>query len=170
MGKRLVVCCDGTPQPTYCRAGVGTGRWGRARVECGVHSSHARHDDGTGGTSMGQGKTVLVVDDDPDVRSMVSLVLADEGYGVVEAGNGRDALEAVRRAAPDTILLDLQMPVMDGWAFVRECRADRRCDGVPIVVMSAGQRVGEAVKLGASDFLAKPFDLDVLLSKVASVL
>ncbi len=119
---------------------------------------------------MGQGKTVLVVDDDPDVRSMVSWVLADEGYSVVEAGNGRDALQAVRRAAPDTILLDLQMPVMDGWAFVRECRSDRRCDGVPIVVMSAGQRASEAARLGASDFLAKPFDLDVLLSKVAGVL
>ncbi|MDP8910395.1 MAG: response regulator [Chloroflexota bacterium] len=119
---------------------------------------------------MADDKVILVVDDDPDVRSMVSWALADEGYSVVEAGNGCEALNAVQRAAPDAILLDLQMPVMDGWAFVRECRADQLCDGVPIVVMSAGQRVGEAVKLGARDFVAKPFDVDVLLSKVASVL
>jgi DNA-binding response OmpR family regulator len=118
---------------------------------------------------MSEGKTVLVVDDDPDIRLMVSWALADEGYRVVEAGNGRDAFAAVQRDSPDAILLDLGMPVMDGWTFVRECRDARVCDGVPIVVMSAGHRAGEATRIGVADFLAKPFDVEVLLAKLASV-
>ena len=119
---------------------------------------------------MSHGKTVLVVDDDPDIRLMVSWALADEGFRVVEASNGRDALHAVRRDSPDAILLDLGMPVMDGWTFVRECRSARVCEGVPIVIMSAGHRAGEATKIGAADFLAKPFDLDVLVRKLDEVL
>ncbi len=119
---------------------------------------------------MAGDKRVLVVDDDRDIRQVVSWALEDEGYSVVEASNGREALEAVQRDAPKAILLDLGMPVMDGWTFVRECRDARVCDGVPIVVMSAGHRAGEATKIGAADFLAKPFDLDVLLAKLASLL
>ena len=79
----------------------------------------------------------------------------------------RPRLEVLQRDAPKAVLLDLGMPVMDGWTFLRECRACRVCDGVPIVVMSAGHRAAEATQLGASDFIAKPFDVDVLLAKLA---
>ena len=77
--------------------------------------------------------------------------------------------EVVRRSTPDVILLDLGMPVMDGWAFVRKCRADQVCNDVPITVMSAGHGASAARDLGATDFLAKPFDLDTLLGKVAAL-
>ena len=118
---------------------------------------------------MSEGKTVLVVDDDPDSRLMVSWALADEGYRVVEAGNVRDAFAAVQRDSPDAILLDLGMPVMDGWTFVREYRTGHVRDGVPIVIMSAGHRAGEATQLGASAFVTKPFDLTTLLGTLAAL-
>ena len=115
-----------------------------------------------------QTKTVLVVDDDPDIRLMVSWALEDEGYAVVQASNGRDAVEAVRREAPDTILLDLQMPVMDGWSLLRACQADPTCRDVPIVLMSARQRIAQAQGLGAAAFVTKPFDVGVLIGTLAA--
>ena len=120
--------------------------------------------------AMRQPRTILVVDDDPDIREVVSWMLEDEGYCVIGASNGREALAAVQRAAPDAILLDLNMPVMDGWTFARECRRAQLCDGVPIVVMSAGHRLSDATKLGAREIITKPFDVDELLTTVASVL
>ena len=122
---------------------------------------------GTGAAT--QAKIVLVVDDDPDIRELVCWALTDEGYSVVEARNGQEALDAVQQAAPDAILLDLGMPVMDGWTFVREYRTGQVCDGVPIVIMSAGHRAGEATQLGASAFVTKPFDLTTLLGTLAAL-
>ena len=118
---------------------------------------------------MNAARTVLVVDDDPDIRGFISLALGMDGYEVREARNGRDALDKASGQQPDLILLDLQMPVMDGWQFIGACRADQVCSDVPIVIMSAGHRVGEAGKLGATAFLAKPFDMDDLSQVVGDI-
>ena len=118
---------------------------------------------------MSQGKTVLVVDDDPDIREFLSLALESEGYRVDCARNGQEALDKVRRCPPNAILLDIMMPVMDGWCFLKNRRtlsAECRC---PVLVMSAAGGSCMARQLGASDFLAKPFDLDSLLGKVAAL-
>ncbi len=114
--------------------------------------------------------TVLIVDDEPNIRGFLRLALEDEGYRVDTVTNGQEALERVRRSPPDAVLLDLMMPVVDGWSFLaarRTLSSECRC---PVLVMSAVGGWNMARELGASGFLAKPFDVDVLLSTLAGVL
>ncbi len=113
---------------------------------------------------------VLVVDDDPDMQSLLKRILQDEGYEVRVASNGREALACVACEAPHLILLDLMMPVMDGRQFFERFvqSQDSATDRVPVLVISAaagGRRTAET--LGADGYLPKPFDLDVLLHAVA---
>jgi CheY-like chemotaxis protein len=113
---------------------------------------------------------ILVVEDDNDIRGLVSEVLRDDGYDVREATNGCEALNQVRTERPDLIVLDLMMPVMDGWTFVEECRTHTDCRDVPIVVTSASHdlpRTAEKLRsYGVRTCLAKPFDVDGLLALV----
>jgi CheY-like chemotaxis protein len=113
---------------------------------------------------------ILVVEDDAAIRALVSEVLRDDGYEVSEATNGAEALEFVGGHRPDLIVLDLMMPVMDGWTFVEECRRQRRCSEVPIVVTSASHdlpRTADKLRsYGVRTCLAKPFDVDGLLALV----
>jgi CheY-like chemotaxis protein len=111
-------------------------------------------------------KRVLVVEDDDDLRWIVAAELEERGHDVAQAADGLQALDAVVRAWPDLILLDMRMPVMDGWRFVSELR--RRFGRVaPIVVMSAAADARErAREVGAQACLAKPFDLAALLAVV----
>jgi CheY-like chemotaxis protein len=114
-----------------------------------------------------QGETrVLVVDDDPDIRDVVALVLEDEGYVVDVAANGAEALRIVRANPPSGILLDMMMPIMDGPAFLRAIESEPIRADVPIVVMSASHKAAESVPVGAARFLAKPFDVEELLDVV----
>ena len=111
-------------------------------------------------------KLVLIVDDDPDILQTLALCLSTEGYSVVMAANGKEALDLLEQQDPSAILLDLMMPVMDGWQFVAELES-RGLRHAPILILSADRAVhGHAVKLRASGHLAKPFDLDELLGKV----
>src|SRR5947207_15088069 len=79
---------------------------------------------------------VLVVDDDPAIRGLVADALRGEGYSVDLAAHGREALDAMRARCPMTVVLDLMMPVMDGFSFMEACHAEQLCGGVPIVVIS----------------------------------
>ena len=111
-------------------------------------------------------RLVLVVDDDPDILQTLGLCLSTKGYRVLMAANGREALDILERERPSVILLDLMMPVMDGWQFVAELDSRGRRD-VLLLILSADRSVqGHAQKLKASVHLAKPFDLDELLGKV----
>jgi|SRR5258708_30152707 CheY-like chemotaxis protein len=111
-------------------------------------------------------RLVLIVDDDPDILQTLGLCLSTEGYRVVMAANGEEALEVLKNERPHVILLDLMMPVMDGWQFVAEMDA-RGQRGAPLLILSADRAVqGHAGNLRASGHLAKPFDLDELLTKV----
>jgi len=111
-------------------------------------------------------RLVLVVDDDPDILQTLGLCLSSEGYRVLMAANGKEALEILDHEHPSVILLDLMMPVMDGWQFVAELDHRGRRD-VPLLILSADRAVqGHAQQLRASGHLAKPFDLDDLLGKV----
>ena len=85
----------------------------------------------------GDGGSILVVDDDPDARSRLRTLLMREGWTVVEAANGQEALTAVAHRAPQLILLDLTMPVMDGFAFLHELRERPGCADIPVVVLTA---------------------------------
>lgn len=107
---------------------------------------------------------VLVVDDDPDVRSFLSVFLELEGFEVCTASNGAEALSVAASRRPDVVLLDLMMPVMDGWTCCRHLRANSHTRHVPIVIISASHDLDtELQESGACAYIAKPFDLDDLL-------
>jgi two-component system response regulator MprA len=108
---------------------------------------------------------VLVVDDEPQVRATVREALALEGFDVLEAANGVEALARMKDTPPDAIVLDLWMPVMDGWAF-RRAQLEA-APGIPVVVLSALDLGRERLaELRASAVLGKPFDLDELFDAV----
>src|SRR5436190_11345949 len=104
---------------------------------------------------------VLIVDDDPAIRGMMAEALRSEGYTVDMAAHGAKALDAMRARRPATVLLDLMMPVMDGFTFIEQCHREQLCVDVPIVVISAVQDALDRVAhLAVHATLAKPFDLD----------
>jgi CheY-like chemotaxis protein len=108
---------------------------------------------------------ILVVDDDPFIRTAVSDVLDLEGYQVVTAANGVEALEQVEQNPPALILLDMRMPVMDGWGFARELIT--RGVRLPILVMTAADNARAwAEEIGADGYVAKPFDITDLIAAV----
>jgi CheY-like chemotaxis protein len=109
-------------------------------------------------------RTVMVVEDDVATRELLMQVLTFEGFTAVGARDGREALRHLREehVTPEVILLDLMMPVMDGWHFRAEQLKDPALARIPVVVMSAA---GD--ELPADAHVAKPFDLDVLLDTVA---
>lgn len=112
-------------------------------------------------------KSILVVDDDEDLCGLMAAVLRGEGYDVRTAGNGLEALDDVHsHGAPDLILLDMKMPVMDGWEFARRLGAEYH-DKIPVVVISAAENPAQrALDIGADDWLGKPFDIDSLVGTV----
>jgi len=110
---------------------------------------------------------VLVVDDDPAIRGLVGDALREEGYSVDLAAHGREALEAMRARRPQTVVLDLMMPVMDGFTFIELCHKERLCVDVPIVVISAVQDALKRIsEVPVHACMAKPFDLDDLVRVV----
>ena len=114
--------------------------------------------------------TVLVVEDDPRTREVVGAFLAAQGYDVVEAQDGVEALERFRGHAVDVVLLDLMLPKLDGWVVLA---ALRRTSAVPVVVITARDRVEERVRglrMGADDYVVKPFDLEELEARLEAVL
>jgi len=112
---------------------------------------------------------VLVVDDDPDILEAICDILGTESYRVARARNGLEALERVVSERPDVILLDLMMPVMDGVTFARALRERPALSDVPILVISADGNPQRAASVNARGYLAKPFDIDALLSQVVAL-
>jgi CheY-like chemotaxis protein len=108
---------------------------------------------------------ILVVDDDADVRNTVADALEDEGFDVVTAANGGEALRQLDAGArPDVILLDMMMPEMDGWAFRAEQQKRGELASIPVIVFTAYGIPRETVEqLGAQGYLRKPLRLDDLL-------
>ena len=116
--------------------------------------------------AMGQTQPdVLVVDDDPDIRHLLSSVLTLEGYAVASASNGEEALSQLRSMpGARLILLDLRMPVMDGWEFRAEQSRDPALRSIPVVLLSGdGDLEQAAASFDATSVLKKPFDLEELL-------
>jgi len=106
---------------------------------------------------------VLVVDDDQALREVIEWALVDEGFLVTVAENGAAALRVVEQTAPSAILLDMRMPVMDGWEFARSYR-ELAVPHAPVIVLTAAQDAAEwARQIDAADYLGKPFDMSELL-------
>lgn len=115
-------------------------------------------------------QTILAVDDKANVRTLLRDYLTEQGYKVVTAGNGRDALFAARQEKPDLILLDIMMPEMDGYEFIR---AWRREADTPIILLTARLEETDKVlglELGADDYVTKPFGMRELLARIRAVL
>ena len=128
---------------------------------------------GTGGDGGGERATVarspgvLVVDDDPSIQGFLAEALADEGYAVRTASDGRQALDVLGAWRPHLILLDLMMPEMDGWTFRGEQRRRADIAGIPVIVLSATRDLeARAEVLSPARVFSKPFDLNALLAAI----
>ncbi len=107
--------------------------------------------------------SVLVVDDETDIREAVSEVLSEEGFEVAGASDGCEALKKARALHPSVVLLDLMMPRMNGWEFFAACRGDPELAAIPVIVLSA---LGRVSGLDAAGYIQKPFDLEQLVTAV----
>jgi DNA-binding response OmpR family regulator len=118
-------------------------------------------------------KTVLVVDDERDLVDLMTFNLQRNGYGVISAGSGLEALDLARREKPDLILLDLMLPGIDGNEVARRLKADAATNAIPIIMLTAKSEETDVVvglTLGADDYITKPFSVKILLARLNNVL
>lgn len=117
--------------------------------------------------------TILVVDDEPDVRTLCRVNLEYEGYKVVEASNGSDAFQRLNERRPDLILLDLMMPQMDGWEVMRRLKEDESTAAIPVILLTARADDDSQLKAldeGVLDYITKPFNPLSLVKFVERIL
>ena len=122
---------------------------------------------------MAQNKNILVVEDDPDIKELISFNLSNQGHQVFEANNGELGIEKAREKIPDLILLDLMLPGIHGLDVCRIIKADQETKDIPIIMVTAmGQEedIVKGLETGADDFITKPFSIKVLLARVSAVL
>ena len=115
-------------------------------------------------------KTVLVVEDDRHIAELLEIYLTKEGYKVYSASDGGQGLMLYRTLKPDLVLLDVMMPVMDGWAVCRAIRADSQ---TPIIMLTAKSETSDKVqglRAGADDYITKPFEMKEVLARIEAVL
>ena len=114
--------------------------------------------------------SVLIVEDDPNIRELLQLYLEKDGYAVTLAADGGQGLAKFHAIKPDLVLLDVMMPVMDGWAV---CKAIRAEDNTPVIMLTAKGETDDKVaglKTGADDYVTKPFEMKELLARIEAVL
>jgi PleD family two-component response regulator len=117
--------------------------------------------------------TILVVDDEPHIAQILKFTLEKAGYHLFTAENGQDALEKIQALLPDLVILDVMMPIMDGYEVCRKMREDFKMNQIPVIMLSAKGELPERVKGlegGANDYLIKPYSNDELLLRVRNVL
>ncbi len=118
-------------------------------------------------------KTVLIIEDDVEVRKFASRVLELEGYQVLEAETAEEGLELVRRDGISLVLLDLRLPRQDGWVVLEQIKNDAELSAIPVIVFTASAGIskrGKALSMGAADYLVKPLSAMSLREAVVSVL
>lgn len=114
-------------------------------------------------------KKILIVEDEANIRELLRLYLEREGYTVLEAENGVEGIKKWKSDKPDMLLLDVMMPVMDGWAVCREIRAE---SDVPIIMLTAKGETGDRVsglEMGADDYIVKPLEMPEVIARVRAV-
>jgi len=115
-------------------------------------------------------KTILVVEDESNIRELLRLYLEQEGFAVETASDGQDGVRAFKRIHPDLVLLDLMMPIMDGTAAMKEIRAVSK---TPIIILTAkGETIDKVagLELGADDYITKPFEMREVIARVRAVM
>lgn len=121
---------------------------------------------------MSSGLTCLIVDDSRVVRKVVRRILESNGFAVVEAADGQQALISCREALPDCVLLDWNMPVMDGITFLRQLRGEFGPGKPPVVFCTTENdmnHITQAMESGAQEYIMKPFDEEILIGKFSQV-
>lgn len=120
------------------------------------------------------GPTLLVVDDEPEINKLVARIFEKRGYRVNSALDGAEALASVKRERPDLLILDLNLPKVDGWEVCRQLKSDPATRSIPIIMLTAAHaNVDDAqigLGLGADEYVAKPFVRAVLLHNVERLL
>ena len=114
--------------------------------------------------------SVLIVEDDRNIQELLQMYLEKEGYAVTVAGDGGQGLQKFRAIKPDIVLLDVMMPVMDGWAVCRTIRSESQ---TPVIMLTAKGETDDKVqglKAGADDYVTKPFEMKELLARIEAVL
>jgi len=122
---------------------------------------------------MQQKKKILIVDDEKDLVSLVSLHMRISGYEVLVAGDGEKALAIAKEEKPDLIILDLMLPKMDGWEVCKRLRKESRIGDIPVIMLTARSETGDKLKgfeCGADDYVTKPFSPRELVARVKRVL
>ena len=118
-------------------------------------------------------RLILIVEDDPKSMILVEEILRAHGFATIGATNGRDAVEMARKAMPDLILMDIQLPEMNGLEATRILKADPLTSGIPVLAMTAYAMVGDeerALEAGCNGYLSKPIDLKGFILKVQELL
>jgi K+-sensing histidine kinase KdpD/CheY-like chemotaxis protein/ligand-binding sensor domain-containing protein len=119
---------------------------------------------------LGKASTILIVDDDDSIRSLLQQELGDAGYTIEEARNGKEALAAVRKQRPDLIILDIMMPEMNGFDVAAVLKNDPQTMDIPIIVLSIVQDKTRGFRIGVDRYLTKPIDTGLLFSEIGSLL
>jgi CheY-like chemotaxis protein len=122
---------------------------------------------------MNQKPKVLIVDDEPFNVDYLEPQLEDSNYQLIRVSNGRQALDKIEREQPDLVLLDLMMPVLDGFAVLAQIKADPVLRDIPVIIISAANEsrsVVKGIKQGAEDYLTKPVDENLLIQKLREFL
>jgi CheY-like chemotaxis protein len=115
------------------------------------------------------GQYILVVDDDDDFREALCEVVSEAGYPVEQAENGEVAMRRIAAEAPGIVLLDLKMPVLDGWGVVERLRKDPATAGIPVLILSAYGFEWESELLGAQGFIPKSVGMEEILDRLRRV-
>lgn len=122
---------------------------------------------------MNQKAKVLIVDDELFNLDYLEQTLENSNYQIITATNGQEALDKIQREQPDLVLLDLMMPVLDGFAVLTHIKADQVLRDIPVIIISAehdSKSVVKGIKQGAEDYLTKPVNADLLVQKVKEYL
>lgn len=122
---------------------------------------------------ISESATILIVEDEQDIRELLAYNLEKEGYATVQAADGKEGLDLARSRKPDLILLDLMLPKMDGLAVCRELERDAGTVRIPIIMLTArGEDVDRILgfELGADDYVVKPFNIRELLLRIRAIL
>jgi DNA-binding response OmpR family regulator len=118
-------------------------------------------------------KKILIADDKPEVVELVRATLERGDYQIIDASDGKEALEKIKKEKPDLVLLDIVMPKMDGFEVLSQLKKDIKLKEIPVIMLTArGQKLDKdkGVRLGAEDYIVKPFSPSHLLHKIKEVL